>query len=134
MRGQVYQLWLHELHEDECYGESELRRGVADVYDVYKLYIGLPLQRVVLSLPKTRPPKRQTIMINRGTEMSHSYSPDGANVHRSLPNLVRWCKMGLLTAPAVKKFEFHKSKMADGRHFKNRYIILYLSNLLTDFY
>ena len=30
---------------------------------------------------------------------------------RSLRNLVRWCKMGLLTAPAVKKFEFHKSKM-----------------------
>ena len=54
---------------------------MADVYDVYKLYIGLSLQRVVLSLPKTRPPKRQTIMINRGTEMSHSYSPDGANVH-----------------------------------------------------
>ena len=24
----------------------------------------------------------------------------------------------------LKKFEFHKSKMADGRHFKNRYIIL----------
>ena len=32
--------------------------------------------------------------------------------------------MGLLTAPAVKKFEFHKSEIADGRHFKNRYIIL----------
>jgi len=32
--------------------------------------------------------------------------------------------MGLLTAPIVKNFEFHKSKMADGRHFKNRYIIL----------
>jgi len=29
-----------------------------------------------------------------------------------------------LTAPTVKKFEFHKSKMADDRHFKNRYIIL----------
>ena len=43
---------------------------------------------------------------------------------RSLRNLVRWCKMGLLTAPAVKKFEFHKSKMADGCNFKNRYIIL----------
>jgi len=33
-------------------------------------------------------------------------------------------KMRLLTALTVKKFEFHKSKMADGRHFKNRYIIL----------
>ena len=39
---------------------------------------------------------------------------------RSLRNLVRWCKMCLLTAPTVKNFEFHKSKMADGRHFKNR--------------
>jgi len=29
-------------------------------------------------------------------------------------------KIGLLTAPTVKKFEFHKSKMADGRHFENR--------------
>jgi len=43
---------------------------------------------------------------------------------RSLRNLVRCCKMGLLTAPTVKKIEFQKSKMADGRHFKNRYIIL----------
>jgi len=32
--------------------------------------------------------------------------------------------MGLLTAPTVKSFEFHKSKMADSHHFKNRYIIL----------
>ena len=39
---------------------------------------------------------------------------------RSLRNLVHWCKMGLLTALTVKKFEFHKSKMADGRHLKNR--------------
>jgi len=30
----------------------------------------------------------------------------------------------LLTARLLKKFEFYKSKMADGRHFKNRYIIL----------
>ena len=44
---------------------------------------------------------------------------------RSLRNLVGWCKMGLLTAPTVKKFEFHKSKMADDRRFKNRYIILF---------
>jgi len=28
--------------------------------------------------------------------------------------------MGLLTAQIVKKFEFPKSKMADGRHFENR--------------
>ena len=32
--------------------------------------------------------------------------------------------MALLTAQTVKKFEFHKSKMANNRHFKNRYIIL----------
>ena len=38
----------------------------------------------------------------------------------SLRNLVCWCKMGLLTAPTVKNFEFHKSNMANGRHFKNR--------------
>ena len=37
---------------------------------------------------------------------------------RSLRNLVG--KMALLTAPTVKNFEFHKSKMADDRHFKNR--------------
>ena len=39
---------------------------------------------------------------------------------RSLRNLVRWCKMDLLTAATVKNFEFYKSKMADGRHFENR--------------
>jgi len=39
---------------------------------------------------------------------------------QSLRNLVRWCKMGVLTAPTVKNFEFHKSKMANGRHFENR--------------
>ena len=49
-------------------------------------------------------------------------SPQGFD--RSLRNLVHWCKMGLLTAPTVKKFEFHKYKMADGRRFKNSYIIL----------
>jgi len=39
---------------------------------------------------------------------------------RSLRNLVGWCKIGLLTALIVKKIEFRKSKMADGRHFENR--------------
>jgi len=34
--------------------------------------------------------------------------------------------MGFLTATAVKNFEFHKSNMADGGHFENRYIILSL--------
>jgi len=32
--------------------------------------------------------------------------------------------MGLLTATTVKKFEFHKYKMADGRHFDNRKIVV----------
>ena len=49
---------------------------------------------------------------------------------RSLRNLVRWCKMGLLTALTVKQFEFHKSKMADGRHLRTA-TSSYLSNLLT---
>jgi len=39
---------------------------------------------------------------------------------RSLRNLTRLCKIGLLTVLAVKKFEFPKSKMAGGCHFKNR--------------
>jgi len=39
---------------------------------------------------------------------------------RFLRNLVCWCKMGVLTAPTVKTFEFHKSKMAGSRHFENR--------------
>jgi len=40
---------------------------------------------------------------------------------RSLRNLATLCTMGLLTVLTVKKIEFPKSKMADGRHFeKNR--------------
>ena len=38
---------------------------------------------------------------------------------RSLQNLARLCKIGLLTVLTVKKFEFPKSKMADGRQHKN---------------
>jgi len=41
-------------------------------------------------------------------------------IDRSSRNLARLCKMGLLTVQTVKKFEFPKSKMADGRHFENR--------------
>jgi len=33
-------------------------------------------------------------------------------------------KWGFLTAPTVKKIEFQKSKMADGRHFENRQIAI----------
>jgi len=41
-------------------------------------------------------------------------------IGQSLRNLARLYKMGLLTIQTVEKFEFPKSKMADGRHFKNR--------------
>jgi len=47
-------------------------------------------------------------------------------IDRSLRNLARLCKMGLLTVHTVEKFKFPKSKMADGRHFKNRYIAISL--------
>jgi len=40
--------------------------------------------------------------------------------------------MDLLTAQTVKKFEFPKSKMADGGHLKS-VKSTYLSNRLTDF-
>jgi len=39
---------------------------------------------------------------------------------RSLQNLAGLCKIGLLTVLTVKKFEFPKSKMADGRQYENR--------------
>jgi len=41
-------------------------------------------------------------------------------IDRFSRNLARLCKMGHLTAQTDKKFEFPKSKMADGRHFENR--------------
>ena len=40
-------------------------------------------------------------------------------LNQFLQNFVRWCKIGLLTAATVKKFEFRKSKMVDGRQFEN---------------
>ena len=52
---------------------------------------------------------------------------------RSLRNLVCWCKMGLLTVPTVKNFEFHKSKMADGRHFEKSDKSPYLCDRSIDF-
>jgi len=39
-------------------------------------------------------------------------------IGRSSQNLARLCKMGLLTAQTVKKIEFPKSKMADGRQYQ----------------
>ena len=44
--------------------------------------------------------------------------------------------MGLLTFPTAKKFEFHKSKMADGRHFEkplNRHISATVWPILMNF-
>jgi len=38
-------------------------------------------------------------------------------------NLVRWCKMGSLTAPTVKKFEFHKSKKLSYRRVTARCVL-----------
>jgi len=40
---------------------------------------------------------------------------------------------GLLTALTVKKFEFSKSKMADGSHFEKTVKSSYLSNSWTNF-
>ena len=53
---------------------------------------------------------------------------------RFLLNLVRWCKMGLLTAPAVKKIRI--SQIQDGGRppFLRTVTSSYLSKLLTDFY
>jgi len=51
---------------------------------------------------------------------------------RSLRNLASLCKMVLLTVLTVKKLEFPKSKMADGRHLKT-VKSSYLSNRWTDF-
>ena len=40
-------------------------------------------------------------------------------IGRSSQTLAWLCNMGLLTAQTVKKFEFRKSKMADGRNLEN---------------
>ena len=41
--------------------------------------------------------------------------------------------MGLLTVSTVKNVEFHKSKMADGRHFKKSVKPPYVCDRSTDF-
>jgi len=51
---------------------------------------------------------------------------------RSLRNLARLCKIGLLTVLAAKKFEFPKSNMAEVAILKT-VKSPYLSNRLTDF-
>ena len=51
---------------------------------------------------------------------------------RSLRNLGRWCKMGLLTPLTVEKFDFHKSKMRTAAILKT-VKSPYLCNRLTDF-
>ena len=35
------------------------------------------------------------------------------------PIFMKFGKLCPLTAQTIQKFEFHKSKMADGRHFEN---------------
>jgi len=55
---------------------------------------------------------------------------------QSLRNLIRWCKMGLLTAPTVKNFEFHKS-FTNPRRWTATILKTvkspYVCNRLTDF-
>jgi len=46
---------------------------------------------------------------------------------RSLRNLARLCKLGLLTVLTVKKIEFSKFKMADGRHFEKKPLNCHIS-------
>jgi len=41
--------------------------------------------------------------------------------------------MGLSRAATLKKFEFQKFKMADGRHFENNYIAISLKPILMKF-
>ena len=51
---------------------------------------------------------------------------------RSLRNLVRWCKMGLLTAPTVKNFEFLKIQDGGSRYLEKSQKSRYLRYGLTD--
>ena len=55
----------------------------------------------------------------RHLEKKHKIAILHQRIGTSSRNLARLCKMGLLTAQTVTKFEFPKSKMADGRHFEN---------------
>jgi len=57
---------------------------------------------------------------------NHKIAISPQRFDRSLRNVIRWCKIVLLTFPTVKKFKFRKSKMADGRHFKNLKIAISL--------
>ena len=53
--------------------------------------------------------------------------------HRSLRNSVHWCKMGLLTARAVKKFEFHNPTWRTAAILKTVKSPYLDCNRLTDF-
>ena len=76
----------------------------------WPLTADLPLKfRIFFKNPRWRPPP--SWKITKIAIYPHLFD-------RSLRNLVCWCKMGLLTLPTVKKFEFRKSKMVDGRHFE----------------
>jgi len=81
----------------------------------WTLAADLPLKYRILENPRwRRPPSWKITKI--------ATSPQ--RFDRSLRNLVGWCKMAPITTPTVKKFEFQKSKMADGRHFENRKIAI----------
>jgi len=76
-----------------------------------------PLQGQTVKISNFSKTKMAAAAILKITKIA--ISPQGFD--RSLGNLASLCKMGLLTAQTVNKFEFPKSKMADGRHFeKNR--------------
>jgi len=60
--------------------------------------------------------KMASVVILKTTQIAISQQ----GIDRSSQNLAWLCKMGLLTVQTVEKFEFPKSKMADGHHFKNR--------------
>jgi len=78
--------------------------------------------------PKAESPLKFRIFENsRWRQQPSGKSQKSRYLRNGLPIFTKFgtlMQKGLLTTLTVKKFEFHKSKMADGRQFKNRYIIL----------
>jgi len=64
---------------------------------------------------------------------NHKIALSPQRFDRSLRNLVWWCKKGVSAALTVRKFEFQKIRMAEGRHFRIIIKSPYLCNRLTDF-
>jgi len=71
-------------------------------------------------------------MVAAAIVINHKNRVSQQRIDRPSRNEAQLYKMGLLTAQIVKKFEFPKSKMADGRHIEN-VKSPYLRNRLTDF-